>query len=102
ERFDTRFSRLLAASAFKTEWTRHHTNRQRTEFLSDLCDHRRRPRACTAAHTASDEDHIRAAQHFVKFVGAFFSRLATNFGIATRTQPARQLITNPHTRLGLG
>jgi len=100
ERLDARLGGLNAARAFEREGAGDHADRQGAQFFGDLGHHRRAAGAGATAHAAGDEDHIRAAHHFIQLVGALFGGLASNLRVAAGAQAARQLIPNTDASLG--
>ena len=80
----------LRAFAFVFERACHHGHRQNTHFFGNFGNHRRRTRACAAAHAGSNEEHIRAADGFGNGLAVFQCGIAPHFGIRARPQTARQ------------
>ena len=87
--------------AFVRERPRHNSNGECTELTRTLGDNRSSPRACTAAHTGSDKDHIRAAQSFDNLIAALHRRLLADLGTCTRSKSARALPADLNTHCSL-
>ncbi len=79
--------------ALKIERLCHHTNRQDSQFLGNRGDSRRSASTRTAAHTGSNEHHIRAAQSLRNLVLCFFYRFFANIRVAACAKTLCQLFT---------
>ena len=64
---------------------------QRAEFASNSRDDGRSARPCAAAHSGSDEHHMRAGDMRANFFDRFFRRSFTDFRPRTGTEPFRQV-----------
>src|SRR6266481_7871811 len=85
-----RLSRLgVAPFALKCEWKSDEGDHKRPSFAGQLRDVGRRTRSGAAAEPCTNENHTRIGQRFTNFVSRFHSCVITEFGVATRTQPAR-------------
>ena len=85
-----RFADLLLT--LKRKRDRHDTDRQDIHILCDLCDRCTRTRSGTAAHSCSNEQHLRAVvQRLVNTVTARFRILVCFIRISSGTESGTQL-----------
>src|SRR5260370_2759449 len=72
---------------------RDHTDGQGSQLSCNLCNDRACARAGATSHTSRDEDHIRAFQYFIQFLGVFLSTLCPTPPFTPSPKPPRDLST---------
>ncbi len=92
------FKRLIsifpALCTFKTERTRHDTDRQDTHAACQLRNDRHRPCSRTATETRRDEEHVRPFKLLLELFHRFFRGTLADLRIRPRTKTARGSATD--------
>ncbi len=89
------------AFALEHERPRHHSDRQRTELLRELGDHRGGAGAGAAALAGGHEDHVRTLHRIAQLVLALDGGLVADVGIGARAQTPRDLAADVDLHVGV-
>ena len=89
-------------TAFEGEGLGHDADSQNAAVTRAFGDDRRGTGACAAAHAGGDEDHVRAFQVRMDFLGGFLGGIHADFGVGTGPQALGDRLTQLDAAIGLG
>jgi hypothetical protein len=96
ERGNARLSIALSPHALEAERTGNYADSKSANLAGALSHYRSSACACTAAHTGSDKNHIRAPESLKDIITALLGRFLTDLGLCASSQAAGQLLANLH------
>ncbi len=98
---DALFGLDRAPLAFEAERPGHDGNRQDAHGPRDVSDHRSGARAGPATFAGGNKDHVALLERVFNLRAMIFGGLATDLGVAARTQSSGQFTTDVQLEVSL-